>query len=130
MTEERMNFLMASVGQAQIIATALNKTVFRFSDEMALQNGIEELFKKQGWKYERESILSPRNRIDFMVHGVGIEVKVDSSPNTVQRQLWRYADDSRIGALVLVTTRSSHKTIPNVILDKPVLIVHLLNSIF
>lgn len=121
---------MADALTPEGIASALSRSVFRFSNEKDLQDGIERVLRKKGVDFEREVALSPHDRIDFLAGNVGIEVKVDSAPNSVQRQLWRYAEHERIAVLILVTTRSSHKTIAREILEKPVLIVHLLNSIF
>lgn len=112
------------------IASFLSRTPFRFHDERSLQDGIEALLKNLGIPYERELILSPQNRIDFICGPIGIEVKVGSSTTTVQRQLWRYAEDTRVKSLILVTTRSHHKQITRMILGKPVIVVYLLASIF
>jgi hypothetical protein len=115
---------------ADEISSLISRKVFRFSDERGLQDGIETFLKSKSIPYEREFVLSPQNRIDFLLGDIGLEVKVDSSPNTVQRQLWRYAEDPRIKTLILVTTRSPHKSIARTLLGKPVLVVHLLASIF
>lgn len=112
------------------LAQLIYRTVYRFSGERALQDGIEILLKNRGIEYLREFSLSPRDRIDFMVGKIGIEIKVDSSASQVQRQLWRYAEDDRVSSLILVTTKMAHKQIAYEILEKPVIIVHLLNSIF
>jgi hypothetical protein len=115
---------------AATLASIIHKAVFRFSSEKDLQDGIGELLHKRGIDFKREVSLSPRDRIDFLAGKIGIEVKVASSSNEVQRQLWRYAEDKRIDSLILVTTRMSHKSIAREILEKPVIIVHLVNSIF
>ncbi len=112
------------------IAHLLYKTVFRFADERGLQDSMEELFKSAGVPYQREVILSARDRIDFMSDSIGIEVKVDSPSATVERQLARYAEDDRITHLILVTTRAKHKSVTGTLNGKPVIIVHLLASIF
>jgi hypothetical protein len=115
---------------AAALASIIYKAVFRFSSEKDLQDGIGELLHKKEIAFDREVSLSPRDRIDFLVGAIGIEVKVASSPNEVQRQLWRYAEDKRVESLILVTTKSGHKSIARDILGKSVIVVHLVNSIF
>lgn len=116
--------------QIDALARLIGSTVFRFSGERGLQDGIESLFTKKGIAYSREVILSPRDRVDFLVGRIGVEVKVDSSLSVVQRQLWRYAGDERVESLLLVTTRAKHKLMPSELLGKPVLVAHLLASVF
>jgi hypothetical protein len=112
------------------LARLISGTRCRFMTERILQDGIENLFLKRGIEHTREMILSPADRIDFLVGSVGIEVKIDGSFNNVQRQLWRYAADARISDLILVTTRSSHRSMPTEITGKPIYVVHLVGSIF
>jgi hypothetical protein len=112
------------------LAAALYQQRYRYVDELELQDAIEALLIAWRLPYAREAVLSPRDRIDFLVDTIGIEVKVGSSLASVERQLWRYAADSRIGSLILVTSRSIHKGIPQTILEKPVYVVHLLHSVF
>jgi hypothetical protein len=112
------------------IARLIKGSVFRFANEIALQDGIEALLKGKGIEYGREVSLSARDRVDFMHGDIGIEVKIDSPTNSVQRQLWRYAQSDKVKSLILVTSRAKHKQIPDMLLDKPVIVVHLLASIF
>lgn len=117
--------------KAEQIAKLINATGFRFVDERELQNGIEDrVLKLYEIPTKREVILNPKDRIDFLCGTVGIEVKIAGPVAAVTRQLFRYAESDRIDGLILVTTRSSHKLVPNEILSKPVFVVHLLNSIF
>lgn len=51
----------------------------------------------------REVILDKANRIDVMVGGIGIEVKVKGGKRDILRQLQRYAEFDQILELVLVT---------------------------
>lgn len=111
---------------AQTLCEKLSSTKFNFSNELELQSGIEELLKSLIVDYQKEVILTPKDRIDFLVGKIGIEVKVDGAANAVIRQLWRYAQQETIDELILVTTRSVHKYVPGTILGKTVYIVHLL----
>ncbi len=112
------------------LSALIHKTAFRYDDEDALQVGLAVLFAANEIPFEREVRLSPGNRIDFLIGDIGVEVKVDSSTPVVLRQLKRYALEERISSLVLVTSRSSHKGIPESVNGKPLYVVHLLNSIF
>ena|SRR6478736_3415068 len=64
---------------------------------------------------------SPRDRIDFVVGRVGVELKIDGSPAAVLRQLDRYAASDEIDSLLLVTTRRSlARGLPSDLRGKPV----------
>ncbi|MBF6618804.1 MAG: hypothetical protein ITG02_01055, partial [Patulibacter sp.] len=78
----------------------------------------------------REVRLSVRDRIDHVVGRIGIECKVAGDPDSVRRQMERYADHDRIEALVLVTTRSRHAELQGYVLSArgravPVAVVYL-----
>jgi len=115
---------------AEAIAKLIYGNRFRFVDERTLQNEIEDLFKEHAIPYIREKVLTPKDRIDFLCGSVGVEIKIGGGLNSVQRQLWRYAADERITDLILVTSRSGHKSLPDKITGKPIYVVHLINSIF
>lgn len=76
-----------------------------FGNESELQLAIAERFTQAGVAFEREVSLSRVDRIDFLVGGIGIEVKTKGAENAIVRQLARYAQSPRVDALVLVTTR-------------------------
>ena len=118
------------MGTIRELAELLARTKFRFSDEYGLQDGIEALLKREGVSYQREVRLSPRDRIDFLLGDIGIEVKVDSSEIVVERQLMRYATDPRIGSLILVSSRFRHQSMPQFLNGKPLRSVYLIGSIF
>jgi hypothetical protein len=107
------------------VADAVRGNRYRFSNEEELQRGIAEALDRAGLHADREVKLDARNRIDFLVEGVGIEVKVASNPSTVARQLRRYAEFDRIEALLLVTTRVRHLMLPPTINGKRVVVLSL-----
>lgn len=76
------------------------------TDELRLQEEIAAVFAAAGVAFEREVMLTPKDRIDFLVGAVGIEIKVKGAAHAVARQLLRYAEHERIGELVLFTTRT------------------------
>ncbi len=78
------------------------------ASEDLVQTAIEKLLTDAGIAHEREVPLTRNDRIDFLVGGCGIEVKIQGSATSVQRQLQRYAKSERIVDLVLVTTKAQH----------------------
>lgn len=98
---------------------------FTWQDERQLQDGLEDALTQAGLTVHREVVLAPHERIDFLVDRVGVEVKVKGAPHTVARQLQRYAHSDRIDALVLVTSRAQHLTLPDQVAGTPVRVVFL-----
>lgn len=88
--------------------------------EEALQEAIARVFDETGIRYEREVRLSERDRIDFMLGSLGIEVKIEGSVHQVTRQLQRYAQYDRVGSLLLVTSRSKLSAVPRELSGKRV----------
>ena len=115
---------------ASAMAQLLWATPFRFSSEDQLQGAMEQLFLSKGIPHTREVRLSAKDRIDFMVGRIGIEVKVKQSAETVERQLLRYAQHEEVDSLILVTSRSGHRMIQRMANGKSVLVVYLIASIF
>lgn len=75
------------------------------SHEALVQETIANAFLKEGIRFEREVVLAPGDRIDFLVGSLGLEVKVVGSEATVLRQLQRYAQSERVTELLLFTLR-------------------------
>lgn len=110
------------------ISDALGLASFRYAGEAELQRGLANVLDEAARRaptghpmaVSREERLTD-GRIDFLVttpHAfVGIEVKVASSSETVERQLRRYAPD--VDWLILVTTRSSHRSLEGLIDETP-----------
>jgi len=112
-----------------ILVTELEQHEFRFPNERDLQDGIEQAISAAGLTYEREAVLDERSRVDFLLcPGVAVEVKVDGSSADVMRQLHRYALSPAVRAIVLVTTRQRHCSVPRELAGKPITIVVLTRS--
>jgi len=112
------------------IVNLVLKTKFSFGNELDVQDGLAELFTRNRVPFEREVVLSPADRIDFLLeNGLGVEVKIDRSLTSVTRQLFRYAKDDRIQSLLLVTSRVRLLNMPSMLCGKPVLTVELLRSV-
>lgn len=114
-----------SPDEAQRIASAIKAARFRYAGETRLQEGIAGVLAEAGIAAEREVPLNPRDKIDFLAGGTGIEVKIAGQPDDVTRQLRRYAGSDRVASLVLVTTRARHRSVPREIGGKPVHVVWL-----
>lgn len=82
---------------------------FRYRNETELHRGLSMLFSLAGVHVGQEVRLTPEDRIDFFVLGVGIEVKVKGSTPNVEKQLRRYARSGHIEQLILVTSRGKHR---------------------
>lgn len=94
------------------IAKLLHEHRFNFTKEAELQQAINRVFVLNRIVYSREVRLTDKDRIDFLVGNVGVEVKVDGSLSDVTRQLHRYVQSAEIESMLLVTTRLRHLDCP------------------
>ncbi len=110
---------------ASEVVKLLETFQFDSTTEAMLQCAVQKTLTAEGIPYEREKILSPRDRIEFYLSGpkVGIECKIDSSANTVMRQLLRYTESPLIESLILLTSRTKHRVIPNVLGGKRIYVL-------
>ncbi|HKS98362.1 MAG TPA: hypothetical protein VJT31_02435 [Rugosimonospora sp.] len=82
---------------------------FGYANEREFHAGIEAVLRAAAIATQREVVLSPRDRIDFLLPGgLGIEVKLAGTPGDVLRQLRRYAASPLVTGLLLVTSRARH----------------------
>lgn len=96
---------------ASEVARVLRMHTFNFDNEDELQQGIAKALELAGAPFSREVRLSPRDRIDFVVHArheIGIEVKVTSTGRLLA-QVKRYLESDQIEGIVIVTTARAHK---------------------
>lgn len=92
---------------------------FRFGTERELQDGIEAVLNSACIAFTREYRLGT-DPIDFMVDGgLGIECKIDGGPSAVIGQLVRYSQSPDVTALLLVTSRHTHRFNSGQIAGKP-----------
>jgi hypothetical protein len=108
------------------VVASLSGWRFRGHNEAVLQGTVLESLEHAGLPFIREYRINPRDRIDFLVGSVGVELKVQGRADDVRRQLERYAEAPEIRDLVLVTTRWQHRPLAGVVLGKPV-VVHVVN---
>lgn len=90
------------------ICGVLGSYRYSFARERELQDGIAQVLALRGIRFDREVRLTDEDVIDFLVDGVGVEVKVKGSPAAILRQLARYTESSRVAALLLFTRKAQH----------------------
>ncbi len=112
------------------VERALRTHRFRFADERELQAGIEQVLVRAGLSPTRESSLGELGSIDFLVGGLGIEVKTRGSRADLARQVHRYLQHPSVAALMVVTTRAALARLPSTIAGKPVYAHHLVSGAF
>ena len=107
------------------IATDLRSFKFNYSTEDELQEALHAALAEAGHSPIREVRLNRHDRIDLLVGGVGIEVKVAGSTGEVLRQLKRYTAHDAIDALILVTTCVRHGALAGAEIGKPFEVVRI-----
>ncbi|QDT39747.1 hypothetical protein [Stratiformator vulcanicus] len=104
------------------LADEIRRHRVRFGTEREMQDDIERLLRSLLITFERESETGV-GPIDFRVGRIGIECKVAGGPAAVLRQLMRYADVTDLGAIVLVTSRHTHRFTMQQLRGKPFRVV-------
>jgi hypothetical protein len=117
---------------ASELAGALVFYRFRYKDEKELQAGVAQCLEGLKVPFTPEYPLNKSDRVDFFIAagGIGIECKTNDSRGgaglaAVTRQLWRYAKNDEVKAIILITTRAKHRDLPKEILGKPLYVVYL-----
>ncbi len=91
----------------EIIVQLIRATRLDLSSEKRAQADLEEALSKAGIPFDREVPLSKTDIIDFMVEGLGIELKVRrDGKKAIYKQLCRYARHPRVGSLLLSSNLS------------------------
>jgi hypothetical protein len=107
------------------LASAIRRRRFRYANEADLQEGLAAALTADGWPVEREVRLDAKCRVDLLIGRIGIEVKVASTADEVERQVRRYLDTRKLDAIVVVTSRVRHLTLPIDINGRPIEVVTL-----
>ena len=107
------------------IATALSTVRMPAQpEEYDIHTAVAGALTGAGLEYVHEYKLGPRNRIDFLVGRVGIEVKKGRpATSDLTRQLRRYLESDDLGGVVVVTQRVT--ALPATIHGKPVRLISL-----
>lgn len=117
--------MSAAMDQLRRAFTGLSCAV---SEEAALSTIVRGRLESAKFTFRAEVALDgdKRNRIDFVVDGVGLELKIDGSPAAVLRQLDRYSAALELDAVILITTRRSHlRGLPVELRGKPIAAFHV-----
>jgi hypothetical protein len=112
----------------QKLVTLLNGYRYSLDSENALQEGIAKSLRRENVEFEREVPLTKRDRIDFMVGRIGLEVKIGGTFSMLLRQLDRYAQCPEVDALVVMASRSRLTNVPCELRGKPICVCGLLGS--
>jgi hypothetical protein len=106
------------------LAEIIRGNRYRFSDEYDLQDGIAAALELREIPFERE-VRVKGGRLDFLVEGFAIEVKVTASAPTVFRQARRYIEGGEVEGVLVVAMTPKVGRLPNEIEGKPVEVVIL-----
>jgi hypothetical protein len=101
------------------IAALIERHRYTVTCEADLVKAVSSVLAAAGCSFSSEVRLSARERLDFLVGPVGLELKVSSHAGPVLRQVTRYMQHDRVAELVLVTTCRRH-VLPPMVLGKPV----------
>ena len=89
------------------VVTLLRSARIDLSTEKRAQADVEQVLAGAAIVFEREVRLGEGDVIDFLIGGVGLELKLRGARKTeVYRQLRRYARHDRVDALILASTLS------------------------
>lgn len=88
---------------------------FRFAQvtERELQDSIARILVDARIGFEREPELSERDRIDFLIDGLGVEVKCQGGLSALTRQAQRYLLHDRVAELAVVSTLARLCAVPD-----------------
>jgi len=112
------SFKLAVPRAIELITETLRGHRFVFSIESTLQEEIRAVLMAAGIPFSREHRLAPRDRVDFLIGRIGVEVKIKGTKRGILRQLQRYAESPAIAGLLLVSNVSTG--LPETINGKPV----------
>jgi len=109
------------------IIAVIQKYKINFTNEKELQQGIAGILDREDVSYGREVVLGAHDRIDFLVEGLGIEVKIGGSLSSLLRQLYQYAKHENIECLLVISSRKSLTRLPEEIRGKPIRVIDVGN---
>jgi hypothetical protein len=96
--------------------------------ENELELSVCQTIESLGFEVIKQKSITRRDRLDLFVPilGLGIEIKIAGSYSRVAEQLLRYAEHEEVKALLLVTTRASHRQLHMMPNDRnvPVFVLH------
>ena len=90
---------------------------------------METVFREKGISFEREVEITAKDRLDFLVDGIALEVKIKGSLPDLIRKIARYARHESIREILVVGTPRWIPQVPAAIEGKPVYGVRLVGSL-
>lgn len=97
-------------------------------NEAQLELQVIGRLERAGIAFRRQYVASKKDRFDFLVgEGIVLELKVDGSTGMLLRQVERYAQYDYVTAILVITTRASHRQLRDIgtIHGKSVGVVHV-----
>ncbi|MFJ3487133.1 hypothetical protein ACIPL1_27495 [Pseudomonas sp. NPDC090202] len=86
------------------VANHLARYSYRFGSEIQLHERIAAVLERHGIEHQRERVLDAKNRADFWIDGLVIEVKVDGAMSEALRQVSRYINLPHVTGVILAGT--------------------------
>lgn len=86
------------------IARLLGGYLYRYGSEIQLHEALAQVIGEAGYDFKREHVLDARNRADFWIEGIVVEVKVGGSLAQALRQVDRYIQLPQVHGVVLAST--------------------------
>lgn len=102
---------------------------YNLQSEASLQDGLQLVLEKHGVLFVREARLDAKNRPDFMVGSLAIEVKTKGSFADFLRQANRYLELEQVTGLIAIGTPKWMPLVPPALAGKPLYTVRLLSSL-
>lgn len=118
-TEERLDTLVQLIKSYR----------YNYTDEYGLQASIAAVLTEAGYKPIREKHIRRIGRMDLMIGGIVIEVKVFGSVPNVMRQIGGYLGSPEVEGVLLASSVARHATVPALIKGKPVRTALLLGDL-
>lgn len=89
----------------QVIKGLLSAYAYRYSSEVQLHERLAQVLTDNGVAFERERVLDAKNRADFWLDGLVIEVKVDGALSDALSQVGRYIALPEVAGVLLASTK-------------------------
>ena len=103
----------------EAIIELLGRHSFHCANEDELQRAVATVLAHESVGFRREVRLTPRDRVDFMVGSIALELKVQTDPKSVFRQALRYAEHRDVTAVIVSSTTHHALRLPLVANGKP-----------
>lgn len=103
-----------------------------FGNELAMQDAIEQILEQSNLRFTREFRIGT-DRVDFLVEmsglRVAVECKVKGGPSAVLQQLLGYSESDDVHAVLLVTSRNTHRFNTATLSGKPFRVLNVARAL-